>query len=64
MFTEGLNSSRGGGGGAGGMLPRKFLKLDIPNWPKLTFCHQKCNKCYELSPSFYLEELRFLAGKA
>ena len=40
IFSMDPRSSRG----SGGMLPQKSLKIRYPDWLKLTFLHEKCNK--------------------
>ena len=49
IFTIGPRSSRG----SGGMLPQKILKIRYPDWLKLTFLHEKCDKIQLSSQHIY-----------
>ena len=49
IFTIGPSSSRG----SGGMLPQKILKIRYPDWLKLAFLHEKCDKIQLSSRHIY-----------
>ena len=49
IFTIGPRSSRG----YGGMLPQKILKIRYPDWLKLVFPHEKCDKIQLCSQHIY-----------
>ena len=51
IFTLGPRSSRG----SGGMLPQKILKYRYPDWLKLTFLHEKCDKIQLSSQHIYMK---------
>ena len=46
--------------GSGGMLPQKILKIRYPDWPKLTFLHEKCDKLQLSSQHIYMKVVQKL----
>ena len=54
----GLSSSSRGDLGAWSP-PRKFGKLSISNWPKLTFLHEKCDKLMSFHRTFTSKDQGF-----
>ena len=54
IFIIGPRSSRG----SGGMLPQKSLKIRYPDWLKLTFLHEKCDKIQSCSQHIYIKVIQ------